>query len=155
MQNKEKTQSIRLDGRITLLSSLSHIGESTGPDSWLSQDYIIGPDGQPTECFLYSGNSFRGILRDIAAKYLLDKLGGIAVPLEVFHLLFSGGSLGGAQSVDIDQARMYRRYLVSNMRGYGEIIRAAIRGKINEHVCPRYFLVHRPTVGGGIFPSPT
>jgi CRISPR type IV-associated protein Csf2 len=109
METKEKTQNIRLDGKIVLLSSLSHIGESTGPDSFLSEDIIIGPDGQPVECFLYSGNSYRGILRDMSAKYFLDKLGGIAVPLETFHLLFSGGSLGGPQSVDLDQARMYRR----------------------------------------------
>ena len=47
-------KNIRLDGTITLLSPLSHIGESTGPDSWLSQDIIIGPDGQPVECFVYS-----------------------------------------------------------------------------------------------------
>lgn len=107
--NELKT--IRLDGKITLLAPLSHIGESLGIDSYLSSDIIIGPDGQPVECFLYSGNSFRGILRDMAAKYLLDKLGGVSVPLETFHLLFSGGSIGGAQSLDIDQARLYRKML--------------------------------------------
>ena len=107
--NELKT--IRLDGKITLLAPLSHIGESLGIDSYLSSDTIIGPDSQPVECFLYSGNSFRGILRDMAAKYLLDNLGGVAVPLETFHLLFSGGSIGGAQSLDIDQARAYRKML--------------------------------------------
>jgi len=102
-------KSLRLDGTITLLSPLSHIGESTGPDSWLSQDIIIGPDGQPVECFVYSGNAFRGILRDMAAQYMLDKLGGLKIPLEAFYLLFAGGALSGTQSLDIDQARMYRR----------------------------------------------
>ncbi len=102
-------KNIRLDGTITLLSPLSHIGESTGPDSWLSQDIIIGPDGQPVECFVYSGNAYRGILRDQAAQYMLNHLGGVKLPLDTFYLLFSGGSLGGAQSLDIDQARMYRR----------------------------------------------
>lgn len=109
--NGEKLHNLRLDGVITLLSPLSHIGESLGIDSYLSTDWIIGSDGQPVECFLYSGNSFRGILRDMAAKYLLDKLGGLPVPLETFHLLFSGGSIGGPQSIDIDQARLYRRLL--------------------------------------------
>lgn len=104
-------KTIRLDGKITLLSPLSHIGESLGIDSYLSTDTIIGPDGQPVEVFLYSGNSFRGILRDMAAKYLLNKLGGLSVPVETFHLLFSGGSIGGKQSLDIDQARLYRRML--------------------------------------------
>ncbi len=108
---ENKLYNLRLDGTITLLAPLSHIGESLGIDSYLSTDIIIGPDGQPVECFLYSGNSFRGILRDCAAKYLLDRLGGVAVPLETFHLLFSGGSIGGEQSLDIDQARMYRKVL--------------------------------------------
>lgn len=107
----EKRFDLRLDGVITLLAPLSHIGESLGIDSYLSTDLVIGPDGQPVEVFAYSGNSFRGILRDMAAKYLLDRLGGMAVPLEVFHLLFSGGSIGGEQSIDIDQARLYRRML--------------------------------------------
>ena len=100
---------IRLDGKITLLSPMSHIGESSGPDSFLSQDVIIGPDGRPVECFVYSGNAYRGQLRDLGAIYLTEKLGGIQYNPDVFYLLFSGGSLGGAQSVDIDQARMYRR----------------------------------------------
>lgn len=104
-------RTIRLDGKITLLAPLSHIGESLGVDSYLSTDTIIGSDGQPVECFLYSGNSFRGILRDMAAKYLLDKLGGVAVPIDTFHLLFSGGSIGGTQTLDIDQARAYRKML--------------------------------------------
>jgi CRISPR type IV-associated protein Csf2 len=108
---ENKLYNLRLDGTITLLAPLSHIGESLGIDSYLSTDIIIGPDGQPVECFLYSGNSFRGILRDCAAKYLLDRLGGVAVPLETFHLLFSGGSIGGEQSLDIDQARLYRKVL--------------------------------------------
>jgi CRISPR type IV-associated protein Csf2 len=106
-----KFRTMRLDGKITLLSPLSHIGESLGTDSYLSEDIIIGTDGQPVECFLYSGNSFRGILRDMAAKYLLDRLGGVAVPLDTFHLLFSGGSIGGPQSIDIDQARAFRKML--------------------------------------------
>lgn len=98
----------RLDGLISLQSPLSHIGESVGADSYLSTDVIVGEDGQPTECFVYSGNAFRGILRDCAASYMLERMGNMKIPLESFYLLFSGGSLGGPQSVDIDQARMYR-----------------------------------------------
>lgn len=109
--DRNKLYNFKLDGVITLLAPLSHIGESLGIDSYLATDMIIGPDGKPVECFLYSGNSFRGILRDCAAKYLLNKLGRFAVPLEVFHLLFSGGSIGGEQSIDIDQARLYRKLL--------------------------------------------
>lgn len=105
----QKNHNIRLDGKITLLSPLSHIGESSGPDSFLSQDIIIGLDSQPVEVFVYSGNAFRGHLRDLAAMYMTERLGGLIYNPDVFYLLFSGGSLGGAQSVDIDQARAYRR----------------------------------------------
>jgi hypothetical protein len=100
---------IRLDGKITLLSPLSHIGEVSGIDSFLSTDIIIGLNGQPLECFILSGNGFRGQLRDLAATYMTEKLGGLQYNPAVFYLLFSGGSLGGEQSVDIEQARMYRR----------------------------------------------
>jgi CRISPR type IV-associated protein Csf2 len=100
---------IRLDGTVTLLSPLSHIGESIGPDSFLSQDIIVGPDGRATEVFVYSGNAYRGLLRDLSAIYMTEKLGNIQYPFEVFYLLFAGGALGGPQSIDIDQARMYRR----------------------------------------------
>lgn len=103
------SNNIRLDGKITLLAPMSHIGESSGPDSFLSQDVIIGPDGRPVEAFVYSGNAFRGQMRDLAAEYMTQKLGNLKYNPAVFYLLFSGGSLGGDQSVDIDQARTYRR----------------------------------------------
>jgi len=104
-------KSYRLDGLYTLLSALSHIGESTGPDAWLATEPVVDLNGQIQETFVYSGNSIRGILRDAGIKYLLDKLGGVKLPPETFHLLFSGGTLGGESSVDIDQARLYRKML--------------------------------------------
>lgn len=111
MTATEELKNYRLDGLYTLLSALSHIGESTGPDAWLATEPVVGLDGSIQEAFVYSGNSIRGILRDAGMKYLLDKLGGVQLPPETFHLLFSGGSLGGESSVDIDQARLYRKML--------------------------------------------
>lgn len=101
-------RSYRLEGVVTLLTPLSHIGETVGPDAYLSTEVIIGPDGLPTECFAYSGNAFRGQLRDLGAQYLLDHIDR-RVSLDLFHLLFGGGSLGGDQSIDIDRARMIRQ----------------------------------------------
>lgn len=106
-----ETFDYRLEGKVTLLGPLSHIGESLGPDSFLAESVIINERGRPVECFLYSGNAMRGMLRDKGVKYLLDKLGDIRLPLETFYLLFSGGSLGGEQKIDIEQARMYRKML--------------------------------------------
>ncbi len=127
---KSDQKTIKLDGKITLLSPLSHIGESWGVDSFLSTDQVIGKDGQPAEVFLYSGNSFRGILRDMAAKYLLNKLGGLTIPLETFHLLFSGGSIGGEQSIDINQARLYRKMLPAFSIFGGGIGNQIMEGKL-------------------------
>ncbi len=100
-----------LDGVYTLLAPLSHIGESHGPDSYLATQDIIGPDGMPVEVFVYSGNAIRGMLRDCGSKYFLDKLSSgsiLQIPLQMFYFLFSGGSIGGDQSIDIDQARKIR-----------------------------------------------
>lgn len=103
-----KTLDGRIDGVFTLLAPLSHIGESHGPDSYLDTTEILGPDGRPVEVFCYHGNALRGMLRDMAGVYMLDRL-GVQVPLDVFYLLFSGGSIGGEQAVDIDQARRIRQ----------------------------------------------
>lgn len=143
---KEETFDLRLDGLITLLSPLSHIGESIGPDSYLSQDVIIGPDGRAVECFVYSGNAFRGILRDMAAIYMTERMNGllengnVQYPLEVFYLLFSGGSLGGKQSVDIDQARAYRRAVPMLSVFGGGVGNQILSGKIS--IGPMYPLVY-------------
>lgn len=110
-RTEEQVKTYRLDGEIRMLAPLSHIGESHGTDSYLAEQVVIGPDGQPVEVFVYSGNAFRGMMRDQGMKYLLDRLGGIQVPVETFHLLFSGGSLGSETFVDIEQARLYRRML--------------------------------------------
>jgi CRISPR type IV-associated protein Csf2 len=111
MHSVEQVKTYRLDGEIKMLSPLSHIGESHGIDSYLAEQVVIGPDGQPEEVFVYSGNAFRGVMRDCGVRYLLDRLGGLQVPVETFHLLFSGGSLGAKTFVDVEQARMYRRLL--------------------------------------------
>jgi CRISPR type IV-associated protein Csf2 len=107
----ESGKTYRLEGTITLLAPLSHIGNSIGPDSFLADTVIVGPDNQPVTCFSYSGNAFRGHLRDLGAAYLLDRMGSAKVSLETFHMLFSGGSLGGDQVIDIHQARLFRRVL--------------------------------------------
>lgn len=109
--DKARVQHLRLEGTVTLMSSLSHIQETVGPDAFFREETVIGEDGMPRRVGVYSGNAFRGHLRDLAAKYLLDHLDGATVPLEAFHLLFSGGSIGGDQKVDIEQARTFRRMI--------------------------------------------
>lgn len=100
----------RLTGTFTLLSPLSHIGESISTNSYLVQEPILQPDGSLEEVFCYSGNAWRGQLRDLCAAYMLDKLNS-RVPLDAFHLLFSGGKIGGDQKVDVERIRQIRQII--------------------------------------------
>jgi len=101
----------KIETVFTLLSPLSHIGESIGPNSYLATQDMLDANGNPIEVFAYSGNALRGMWRDYGGKYMLDKLGGdviLQIPLEIFYLFFSGGGIGGDQSMDVDQARRIR-----------------------------------------------
>lgn len=121
---------IKLDGIFTMLAPLSHIGMSIGPDSYLNTVTIIDPHGKPCEVFCYTGNAWRGQLRDMGAKYLLNKLGA-KLPLELFYLLFSGGAIGGTQSIDIDQGRRYRQVLPFFSIFGGGVGNQILPGKMN------------------------
>jgi hypothetical protein len=98
----------RLFGEFTTLSPLSHIGESISTITYLVEEPILQPNGSIEPVFSYNGNAWRGQLRDLAASYMLQKL-GCTVSLDAFHLLFSGGKIGGEQSIDLTQARAMRR----------------------------------------------
>lgn len=102
---------IRLMGVFTLRSPLSHIRDTDATHSYLAQEPILQPDGQALEVFAYAGNSWRGILRDKAADYMLDRLGSPQLPTDIFHFLYSGGEIGGEQIVDIEGMRQLRRLI--------------------------------------------
>lgn len=101
--------------RLSLLyltrAPLSHIGESLSTQTFLVEQPIIQPDGRIESVFSYSGNAVRGAWRDLSATYLLEALGSARVPLQTFHLLFSGGAIGGTQATDIAAARRLREAL--------------------------------------------
>jgi hypothetical protein len=97
----------KLTGTFTLKSPLSHISESIGVTSYLCQEPILQPDRTTTEVFCYSGNAWRGQLRDLAAMYMLDKIDA-KITLDSFHLLFSGGKIGGDQKIDIEKIKAVR-----------------------------------------------
>jgi len=98
----------RLEGFFRLKSPLSHIGESISNKSYLVQERILQPDGTVEEVFCYSGNAWRGQMRDQMGHYMLEALGHVKIPVDPFHLIFSGGRIGGAQNTDIEQARRIR-----------------------------------------------
>lgn len=101
----------RLIGTFVTKSPLSHIGESISVNSYLVQEPVLQPDGSVEELFCYSGNAWRGQLRDMAAAYLLDGVGAPRIGNDTFHLLFGGGKIGGEQVVNLEAARAFRRAL--------------------------------------------
>jgi CRISPR type IV-associated protein Csf2 len=125
----------KIETLYTLLSPLSHIGSSIGPDSYLNTMSVISADGEPTDVFVYSGNAIRGALRDAGARYMMDRLGDpevtLQLPLEVFYLLFSGGSIGGESKIDIDQARRIREAVPHLSVLGGGVGNQILPGKVN------------------------
>lgn len=101
----------RLRGTFRLLSPLSHISEAISTTSYLVEEPILQEDGSIADVFVYSGNAWRGQLRDLAAEYLIDRLKIKQIGLESFHLLFAGGRIGGKQAVDLEAARALRKAL--------------------------------------------
>ena len=100
----------RIQGQFRTLSPLSHIGDSISTNTYLVEEPIIQDDGSIESVFSYSGNAWRGQLRDLAAQYMLEKINA-TVSLDAFHLLFSGGKIGGKQVIDLDQVRNMRKYV--------------------------------------------
>lgn len=84
--------------------------ERLGNVSLFRAQKTICADGRVRRLPVYSGNAVRGMLRDIAAKQLLEAL-DVAVPPPVFDFLTSGGSLTAGDSqraIDVDLARQLR-----------------------------------------------
>lgn len=126
---------VRLSGTFELLSPLSHIGETASTTAYLVQEPLLQPDGALAEVFCYSGNALRGHLRDLAASYMLDAIGASGISLDGFHLLFSGGRIGGPQSVDIDRARTMRRAIPMLAMWGGGVGNQILAGKLRVGNC--------------------
>lgn len=94
----------------TALSPISHIGDSVGINAEFRRQRILHAE-KPIEVPVITGNSFRGILRDCAARYMLNLLGVENLPLPTFYLLFSGGALSKQVStaIKLESARNVRR----------------------------------------------
>jgi CRISPR type IV-associated protein Csf2 len=109
MTNNQKRYNLTLEGIITLLAPLSHIGETRGTDSLLVRGMVIDEKGQRHEVFRYNGNAFRGMLRDCGALYLFEKLGEPKMNLDTLYLFTAGGAIAGEQTVDLARAERIRQ----------------------------------------------
>ncbi|MCX7880851.1 MAG: RAMP superfamily CRISPR-associated protein [Ignavibacteria bacterium] len=111
------------EGIVTALTSISHGGgEINSTVSQLRREKIVQPDGNIEEVPVISGNSVRGVLRDLGMYHMLQSLGygtpdekGIiqGLPLPAFYFLFSGGSLtsSGDVGIDIEYFRRLRQLI--------------------------------------------
>lgn len=127
---REATSSLRIEGVATALTSISHGGDSVGTQQLFRRERVVQPDGTVADVPIVSGNAWRGILRDTSAWILWDQLGRPELPLPVFHLLWSGGSLGksGASHVIASTDLQRVRDLVPHVSIWG----AAGGGRIVE-----------------------
>ncbi len=128
-------RNLQLTGTFTLRSPLSHISETISTTSYLVQEPILQPDGHPESVFCYSGNAWRGQLRDLAAAYMLDHLGAPRLPLDSFHLLFGGGRIGGEQQLDVNRTREYRRTIPMLSILGGGVGNQMLHGKLRVSNC--------------------
>lgn len=112
-------QSYLLEGTVTALSSVSHIGQTRGITAKLRREKFVLADGSVEEIPVISGNSMRGMLRDRGMMHMLHQLGyGVnettgevtGLSLQAFYFLFSGGSLSkdGGNGLDLALARKLR-----------------------------------------------
>lgn len=96
---------------ITLQSPLSHIGEVTGNVSNLKTLKLLDLEGNPRQCFVYSGNAIRnGILRRKGVASALNQL-GISVNPDTHHTLFAGGRIDGSTDSDMELDKKIRQIL--------------------------------------------
>lgn len=104
-------QRLTLHCLITLQSPLSHIGEVTGNVSNLKTLRLIDLEGNPRQCFVYSGNALRnGVLRRQGVAAFLEAL-NLTVNPDVHHTLFAGGRIDGSTGSDMDLDRRIRQLL--------------------------------------------
>ena len=144
-------------GTITLLSSLSHIGETHGINSLFHREKFVTADGNIKDIPTVTGNGLRGLLRDRGMMHLIKMLGygdGKGLGLESFYFLFSGGSLsskGGSGKIDVDTARRWRELIPLVSLFGGAMGNQIMPGKMSvgkgipicselSHVVPEQFL---------------
>jgi CRISPR type IV-associated protein Csf2 len=148
----------RIEGAAIALSSISHGGESAGTTQFFRREKIVQPDGTIAEIPVISGNSLRGILRDMSAELTWQMLGQPELSLQMFDVLWSGGQLAKAGSTSVLTATQLAelRRLVPHVNlfgasGGGRIIEGRLRvGKLipicveTAHIVPSDIVPARP-----------
>lgn len=104
-------EQITLHCLITLESPLSHIGEVVGNVSNLKTLKVVDLEGNPRQCFVYSGNAIRnGILRRRGVASALTEL-GLTVNPNIHHTMFAGGRIDGSTASNMELDTKIRQLL--------------------------------------------
>ena len=118
----------------TLRSSISHQGTAQGTTGVFNRIKVVTRHGDVEEVPLVTGNSFRGQLRDHAAKHLIETAGLKPEDLRQAGaaLLFSGGSLTKVSSsgVSLEQVRTLTDALPPLALFGGSFGNHIVRGKL-------------------------
>jgi len=113
VENPSPKRDLHYEGWLTLRTPLLHGDSETLGNCRLFRSLkTVCEDGRVRRIPVYSGNAFRGKLRDLAAYQLMEAL-QVQLPPPVFHFLTSGGALtaGGGQAIDVDRARALRKQI--------------------------------------------
>lgn len=148
------SNNIKWDGTVTALSSIAHGSESLGTVTYLRREKMFLSDGSLEEIPVISGNSWRGIMRDIAADLWWEKAGKPKLTLPVMHALWSGGALAKLSGPTLSGARLQELKTVCPVVGVfgtaggGRIISGCLQvGKMipiceeTKHIIPEQHLI--------------
>jgi len=92
---------IKLTGVHTAISPIVSLGdEKSGSTPTLRRIFIMTPDGEVQIPFIH-GNSFRGRLRRIMMKNMLDELDYQIKNKKIYHALYSGGVLESTEDIGV------------------------------------------------------
>lgn len=106
-----KTNKVTLHLLINLQSGLSHIGEVIGNVSNLKTLKLLDLEGNPRQCFCYSGNALRnGILRRKGISSAMEAL-GLKLNPDTHHTMFAGGRIDGSTDSNMELDRKIRQLL--------------------------------------------
>lgn len=135
-------RTISFEGVATAVTSIIHNGgEQNGISSMLRREKFVQPDGSVEKVPVISGNSIRGILRDVGMYDMLQKVGyGVdketgevtGLPLSAFYFLFSGGALSstGETGINVEKFRKMKELVPLIGLFGGAIGNAIMPGKL-------------------------
>jgi len=105
--------SYKYEGVARALSSISHLGDSTGGTISIFRREKMLVDGKVLSIPTISGNSFRGLLRDKGMMFMLRELGSPQLSVPAFHFLTSGGALTkeAGRGIDFAESRRLRELI--------------------------------------------